>query len=415
MTDRRRSYGPGPKISLSHYLVVLIRSLCGPYLRRLAPIAQKQQQCLPLELTKATKVDATVIVDLVGKNLSSGDVFRQLVARITYELKGVEEALRTALSSFDDEVGRLQELVGTLTARLEELDDRLQGRCNDMEQYKRRQNLRIFGVEEKTGEYTARFCFVCVCGWSDHNVTAASIAGRSLPVSPLLAARVFDCPAPGQRASPPFLSALLCRSLAPYNKLHGSTRYCMTVPTVLHNLYCLATNPAVQERAYQEVQSVVGMTDDITSAHLDKLNYIKAIVKETFRMYPNGTEISRILQSDLILSNYHLPPQTIININMGVHFRSDKHFSYPNQFRPERWVRGESTESIHPFLLTPFGLGTRTCAGRRFAEQDMYVLLTEIIRRFQLSYEGTQPMKLVYNTLLLPAGPLPIRFIPRKL
>lgn len=56
-----------------------------------------------------------------------------------------------------------------------------------------------------------------------------------------------------------------------------------TVPTVLHNLYSLATNPEVQEKAYKEVQTVVGKSDEITSAHLSQLNYLKAVVKETFR------------------------------------------------------------------------------------------------------------------------------------
>lgn len=56
-----------------------------------------------------------------------------------------------------------------------------------------------------------------------------------------------------------------------------------TVPTVLHNLYSLATNPEVQEKVYEEIQTVVGMSDEITSAHLSQLNYLKAVVKETFR------------------------------------------------------------------------------------------------------------------------------------
>ncbi|XP_054276471.1 probable cytochrome P450 CYP44 [Macrosteles quadrilineatus] len=186
-----------------------------------------------------------------------------------------------------------------------------------------------------------------------------------------------------------------------------------TVPTVLHNLYSLATNPVVQDKAYREIQQVMGKDEVITSDHLSQFNYIKAVIKETFRMYPNGTEISRILQNDHVLSNYHIPAQTCVSINMGVHFRSPHYFSAPDQFRPERWLRGEKADNPHPYVLTPFGVGTRTCAGRRFAEQDMYVLLTEVVRTFQLSFEGTEPLDLEYNTLLLPSKPLRIRFTPR--
>ncbi|KAG8315056.1 hypothetical protein J6590_078959 [Homalodisca vitripennis] len=122
-SDRRRSRGLGPKVSLSHYLAVLklLRSLSLSS----DSACSKTTTMNPIATDKTTKVDATVIADLVGKHLSSCDVFGQLVARITYELKGVvEEAVRVALSSVNDEVGRLQELAGTLSVRLEELDDR---------------------------------------------------------------------------------------------------------------------------------------------------------------------------------------------------------------------------------------------------------------------------------------------------
>jgi len=187
-----------------------------------------------------------------------------------------------------------------------------------------------------------------------------------------------------------------------------------TVPSVLHNLYSLATNPEVQNKAFAEIKEVMGDDDFLTSSHLNQLNYIKAVVKETFRMYPNGTEISRILQSDHVLSNYQVPSQTCVSINMGVLFRSPDHFTAPDQFRPERWLRGEEADNPHPYILTPFGVGTRTCAGRRFAEQDMYVVLTEIVRNFHLTYKGLEPLELEYNTLLMPAKPLCICFTPRK-
>ncbi|KAG8260708.1 hypothetical protein J6590_090800 [Homalodisca vitripennis] len=66
------------------------------------------------------------------------NIVGQLEARITQDLKGgVKEAVR---DSVKNKMSRLQELMGSLTARLEELDDRLIRAA------------RIFGVEENTGE-----------------------------------------------------------------------------------------------------------------------------------------------------------------------------------------------------------------------------------------------------------------------
>ena len=80
-----------------------------------------------------------------------------------------------------------------------------------------------------------------------------------------------------------------------------------TTPTILFNLYALATNPEVQSKVRKEIESVVGPGErDITQAHINKMVYLKAFVKETFRLWPNGTEVSRFLEQDLVLSGYQV-------------------------------------------------------------------------------------------------------------
>ena len=48
-------------------------------------------------------------------------------------------------------------------------------------------------------------------------------------------------------------------------------------------LYNLGRNPHVQDKLYQEVESVVGKDADVTSQRLAKLSYLKACLKETMR------------------------------------------------------------------------------------------------------------------------------------
>jgi len=90
------------------------------------------------------------------------------------------------------------------------------------------------------------------------------------------------------------------------------------------------------------------------------------------------------------------------------------HASFVNN----RWLRedqGEDVLATHPFLMIPFGHGTRMCAGRRFAEQDMYTGLTRILQRYHLELaDPNEQMEQVYQTLLFPKNPLKIRFIKRN-
>ncbi|KAG8236838.1 hypothetical protein J437_LFUL017122 [Ladona fulva] len=132
------------------------------------------------------------------------------------------------------------------------------------------------------------------------------------------------------------------------------------------------------------------------------------------KVLPNGTEISRILSKDLILSGYLVPAGTHVNMNQSVLYRSEQYFESPDKFLPERWLRGKQNSNIHPYMLIPFGVKARTCAGRRFAEQDLMVLLAFIINNFKLECHLEHPLKQVYHTLLFPEEPLGILFKARK-
>ena len=77
-----------------------------------------------------------------------------------------------------------------------------------------------------------------------------------------------------------------------------------------------------------------------------------------------------------MLSGYDVPAGTHVDLNPLVHFRDPAWFPDPTAHRPERWMRASEKEEekelqqqkVHPYLLTPFGHGTRMCAGRRYFE-----------------------------------------------
>lgn len=59
-------------------------------------------------------------------------------------------------------------------------------------------------------------------------------------------------------------------------------------------------------------------------------------------------------------------------------------------------------------------LQTNFVSGRRFAEQDMVVVLCKILQNFSLAYPVEEkPLEAVFDTLLFPNKPLKVQFIPR--
>ncbi|XP_064088900.1 probable cytochrome P450 CYP44 isoform X1 [Macrobrachium nipponense] len=188
-----------------------------------------------------------------------------------------------------------------------------------------------------------------------------------------------------------------------------------TAPTLLGNLHCLALNPKAQDRLYQEIMAHVDPDAPITLHTVNKLHYMKAFVKEVFRFYPIGESVQRLPQKDLVLGGYHIPAGTYVDLNPYVWLQSEQYFKRAKSFQPERWLREAGVGPlVDPYILNPFSIGTRMCAGRRFAEQDLYVGMCRLLQKFRIEATSYEPPEQEWRILLRPKTPLPIRFLPRE-
>lgn len=71
--------------------------------------------------------------------------------------------------------------------------------------------------------------------------------------------------------------------------------------------------------------------------------------------------------------------QTIAVTQNFISCRLSKHFESPDAFIPERWLKSTcGKSSINPYLVLPFSHGMRSCIARRFAEQNMLVLMIRV-------------------------------------
>lgn len=81
--------------------------------------------------------------------------------------------------------------------------------------------------------------------------------------------------------------------------------------------------------------------------------------------------------------------------------RNPLYWSNPDVFDPDRW----SAENIHktlksPFQYAPFSHGPRNCIGQRFAQMEMMVVLTVLLRYFSVSMDAEDHSSMVYEDII---------------
>uniref|UniRef100_A0A336M3C6 CSON009018 protein n=1 Tax=Culicoides sonorensis TaxID=179676 RepID=A0A336M3C6_CULSO len=168
-----------------------------------------------------------------------------------------------------------------------------------------------------------------------------------------------------------------------------------TTSTMKTMLYYLAKNQDKQEKLRTEIRSILPKkTSQLDPIQFKNLPYLRACVKESLRIIPVVLGTARQLQHDLIIKNYFLPKGTNMILPIETLMRDDGQFPLADKFIPERWLRNDEHQNegcphakqAHPFAYLPFGFGERICIGKRFAELEIAILTSRMVRNFQISW-----------------------------
>lgn len=68
--------------------------------------------------------------------------------------------------------------------------------------------------------------------------------------------------------------------------------------------YCIAKNPEVQRKCFEEVHRVLGSekAKPVTLNDLNKLHYLELVIKETMRLYPSVPLFGREIMEEVTIS-----------------------------------------------------------------------------------------------------------------
>jgi len=139
-----------------------------------------------------------------------------------------------------------------------------------------------------------------------------------------------------------------------------------------------------------------------------RLEYTRAIVAESIRLYPPAWTMGRRAIEPHTIGGHAIAPGSLVIMSQWVVHRDPRWWSEPDAFLPERWLGadtgnrapGASHQGRPKYSYFPFGGGSRICIGESFAWTEAILLLATIAQRWKFTAQG--PVELEPRITLRP-------------
>ncbi len=153
-------------------------------------------------------------------------------------------------------------------------------------------------------------------------------------------------------------------------------------------LYLLAQNPDVQASLREEALTVLG-DEPPTFEKVQALELSRKVVRETFRLYPPVWSLGReAVEADDGFDGFEVPAGGTVVLSPYAIHRKPEVWDEPEQFRPERWE--SPPDKAAGLVFFPFSSGPRFCFGERLAMLEMVLVLSMMMRKFNVTMNGEQ-------------------------
>ncbi|KAL4269879.1 hypothetical protein GQ457_HM000920 [Hibiscus cannabinus] len=165
------------------------------------------------------------------------------------------------------------------------------------------------------------------------------------------------------------------------NLLIGGTE--TTAATVTWAMSFLMKNPKYLKRTQAEVRNLIGKKGFLKEDDIQSLTYLKAVIKETFRLQP---VVPLLLPRETLrkcsIGGYEVPAKSLVHVNAWAIGRDPEAWENPEEFCPERFIGSSIDYKGQHFELIPGGAGRRKCPGIRMGVATVELVLANLLYKF---------------------------------
>ncbi|KAL0307876.1 UNVERIFIED_CONTAM: Phenylalanine N-monooxygenase CYP79D16 [Sesamum angustifolium] len=182
----------------------------------------------------------------------------------------------------------------------------------------------------------------------------------------------------------------------------------------------MINQPDILHRACQELDEVVGRDRLVDESDLSKLNYVKACIKEAFRLHPMVPfNVPHVSSKDTIVGGYFIPKGSQVLLSRLGLGRNPRIWEDPLVYKPERHIGNKDLEVMlvdHELRMLSFSTGRRGCPGIVLGSTMTTILLARLIQGFNWTAPPNGPSNVDLTESegeMVKATPLIAHVVPR--
>ncbi|KAK8090045.1 hypothetical protein PG997_005006 [Apiospora hydei] len=199
------------------------------------------------------------------------------------------------------------------------------------------------------------------------------------------------------------------------NTLMFEATHTVADPTMF-GLFHILSNPALHARLLAEIRSVWPDSDSDSDSDnaprlevLETLPLLTATIKESLRMAPGiASPLFRVTPaSGAVIAGRGVPAGATVGMSIYHVHHNAALFANPEHFDPDRWLqqpqddKPSKQDNLDQWFVA-FSRGPRSCPGKNLAWCEMYILLSTMLRTFDLRLDRTTASDLAWRDCLVP-------------
>ena len=173
-------------------------------------------------------------------------------------------------------------------------------------------------------------------------------------------------------------------------------------------LYLLSSRPDCLEKVRHEFDTLLGDAP-LTFTDVAKFEFTTRVILEALRLYPPFWMIDRVAVADDRVGDIAIPAGSMVIVYVYGAHRAKRFWPNPETFDPDRFTKANEKLQT-PFTHLPFGGGPRGCIGGNYAMLQILMILSELLRKYDLQLTPGQAIEPRPMVILRPKNGIRMSF-----